>query len=124
MYKKNSDAIYWMHDNMIFSEYIDEQTVEIYPKYVQDYIKEYWKTECNGDIKMYYPPVLKAPVLKRSTCTDIIKPFIDKNNMDGPNRKIMERFENESIEAGITSMFEDEKTGKKLTYSEMRDRYG
>lgn len=124
MNTKNSDATNWMHGNMVFSEYIDEKTVETYPKYVQDYIKEYWNTECRCDTKMYYRPVLKAPILKRCTCTDIIKPFIDKNNMDEANHKIMQRFENESIESGIKSMFEDEKTGKKLTYSEMRDRYG
>ena len=44
--------------------------------------------------------------------------------MDEANRKIMECFKNKSIETGIKSMFEDENTGKKLTYSEMRDRYG
>jgi hypothetical protein len=120
---KKSDATNWMHDNMIFSEYIDEKTVETFPIYVQDYIKEYWNTECKGDAKLYYPPELKAPILKRCTCSELL-PQINKNNMDEANRKIMERFENESIEAGIKSMFEDEKTGEKLTYSEMRDRYG
>jgi hypothetical protein len=124
MDKKAVDATNWMHENMVFSDYIDEKTVETFPIYVQGYIKEYWKPENKGNTKVYYPPELKAPVLKRCTCSEKLVPQINTNNMDEANRKIMECFENESIEAGIKSMFEDEHTGKKLTYSEMRDRYG
>ena len=123
MDKNAVDESIWMHENMVFSDYIDEKTVETFPIYVQDYIKEYWKPENKGNTKLYYPPELKAPNLKRCTCSELL-PQINKNNMDEANRKIMQRFENESIESGIKSMFEDEKTGEKLTYSEMRDRYG
>lgn len=50
--------------------------------------------------------------------------IIDKNNMDEANRKAIEILEKDGMSAAIKNMFTDKKTGRTLTYGEMRTLYG
>ena len=56
------------------------------------------------------------------------KPTVDntthKTYMDEPNKKAISVMKNEGIEAAVKHMFTDYVTGRTLTYSEMRHRYG
>jgi hypothetical protein len=53
--------------------------------------------------------------------TIIHTPF---SNMDNLNKKAAIIMQNEGMEAGVTHMFLDHATGRALSYSEMRERYG
>jgi len=44
--------------------------------------------------------------------------------MDSRNQKAAEVFKSEGVDAAVQHMFTDDKTGRKLSYSEMRMRYG
>jgi hypothetical protein len=59
---------------------------------------------------------------------DKAKPTVDntthKTYMDEPNKKAFSVMKNEGIEAAVKLMFTDYVTGRTLTYSEMRHRYG
>ena len=50
--------------------------------------------------------------------------IIDKNKMDDANRKAIEILEKDGLSAAIKHMFTDKKTGRTLTYGEMRTLYG
>ena len=45
-------------------------------------------------------------------------------NMDPANKKVVSVMENEGMKAAVDAMFTDDKTGRKLSYGEMRTRYG
>ena len=46
------------------------------------------------------------------------------DKMDDLNKKAMDVMNTQGVEAAIKHMFIDHETGRELTYSEMRDRYG
>ena len=67
------------------------------------------------------------------TTTDTIKNEIkfaktwDKafgKNMDEDNKKALNVMKTEGIDGAVKHMFTDQKTGRQLSYSEMRMRYG
>ena len=45
-------------------------------------------------------------------------------NMDSANKRVAGIMENEGMKAAIDAMFTDSETGRKLSYAEMRMRYG
>ena len=45
-------------------------------------------------------------------------------NMDPANKKVAGIMENEGMKAAVDAMFTDSETGRKLSYAEMRNRYG
>tara|TARA_B100000902_G_C27304095_1_gene914420 strand:- start:720 stop:1322 length:603 start_codon:yes stop_codon:yes gene_type:complete len=47
-----------------------------------------------------------------------------KNNMDKRNQNALNVLQNEGTKAAIKHMFTDDKSGRQLSYSEMRSRYG
>lgn len=53
---------------------------------------------------------------------NIIDVTYDK--MDDNNKKAANVMKNEGIESAVKHMFIDQRTGNKLTYAEMRARYG
>ena len=46
------------------------------------------------------------------------------NQMDDANKKAMDVWEKDGMEAAVKHMFTDQKTGRPLTYAEMRSLYG
>jgi len=45
-------------------------------------------------------------------------------NMDEPNKKALDVMATEGMEAAVKHMFTDEQSGRQLSYSEMRSRFG
>ena len=71
--------------------------------------------------------------IKNNTTTDTIKK--EKNfaktwdkafgkNMDEDNKKALNVMKTEGMDAAVKHMFTDQETGRQLSYSEMRMRYG
>jgi hypothetical protein len=71
--------------------------------------------------------------IKNTTTTDTIKK--EKNfaktwdkafgkNMDEDNKKALNVMKTEGMDAAVKHMFTDQETGRQLSYSEMRMRYG
>ena len=46
------------------------------------------------------------------------------SNMDDTNKKAVDVMATEGMEAAVKHMFTDEKSGRQLSYAEMRSRYG
>ena len=44
--------------------------------------------------------------------------------MDEPNKKAIDVMATEGMEAAVKHMFTDEQSGRQLSYSEMRSRFG
>lgn len=59
-----------------------------------------------------------------SDFTNFINNSADLNNMDDANKKATHIMCTQGVDAGIKHMFTDQDTGRALTYSEMRARYG
>ena len=108
------DHVEWINTNLdIFSSIsIDKCKETNVPPTVIEYIQNNWSKidDSNGGT---FKIKLVAPELKRCT-----------NHDQNLNMKAKEVLYNAGIEAGIEHMFTDHETGRKLTYSEMRDRYG
>jgi len=73
--------------------------------------------------------------IKNDTTTDTIKneknfaKTLDKEfkcdkNMDKDNKKALNVMKTEGMDAAVKHMFTDQETGRQLSYSEMRMRYG
>jgi hypothetical protein len=52
------------------------------------------------------------------------KTFNCDDNMDAHNKKALKVMKNEGMDAAIKHMSTDQQTGRKLSYGEMRMRYG
>jgi hypothetical protein len=52
------------------------------------------------------------------------KYYIFYDKMDDVNKKAMDVFASQGMDAAIKHMFTDQETGRTLTYGEMRARYG
>ena len=108
------DPVEWINTNLdIFSRIsIDKCKETNVPSTVIEHIENNWIKidDSNGGT---FKIKVVAPELKRCTNHDKIL-----------NMKAKEVLFNEGIDAGIKHMFTDNETGRKLTYSEMRDRYG
>tara|TARA_B110000503_G_C7115560_1_gene400185 strand:+ start:1468 stop:1728 length:261 start_codon:yes stop_codon:yes gene_type:complete len=63
---------------------------------------------------------------KMDTVNNIVDKVIDTSfsNMDNLNKKAVMVMQTEGMEAGVKHMFLDHVTGRALSYSEMRERYG
>lgn len=109
------DPVQWISINLdIFSNSISiDKCKELnVPSTVIEYIQKNWikiDSSNGGTFQMK----IVAPELKRCTNHDKIL-----------NMKAKEVLCNVGIESGIEHMFTDHETGRKLTYSEMRDQYG
>jgi hypothetical protein len=108
------DPVEWINTNLdIFSSIsIDKCKETNVPSTVIEYIQSNW-TKIDDSNGGTFKIKLVAPELKRCTNHDKIL-----------NMKAKEVLYNAGIEAGIEHMFTDHETGRKLTYSEMRDLYG
>lgn len=126
MTQNTEQAILWIEANLDQTVIIDKKTLECskIPDYVRSYIKEKWEySDTDGgsflNVEYIRPSVLKRPVLRR--CTNSIK---ELNSMDHYNKAAYHIMNKKGIDTAVKHMFTDQETGKKLSYSEMRDRYG
>jgi molecular chaperone GrpE (heat shock protein) len=69
---------------------------------------------------------LKSTKLKKeaSDFANFIDKLSDLNNMDDANKEATHIMCTQGVETGIKHMFTDQDTGRELTYSEMRSRFG
>ena len=61
---------------------------------------------------------------KKEKETETGEKYIFEDLMDDANKKAMNVFATKGVDAAIKHMFTDEKTGRKLSYGEMRNLYG
>lgn len=60
----------------------------------------------------------------RTTNTEVKEKSMSENLMDDANKTAIDVLATKGIDAAIKYMFKDEKTGRPLSYGEMRARYG
>lgn len=79
-------------------------------KYDPDELQKTWNQKnTENDGKSFAKKYKKTPMGK---------------NMDKPNKKALDVMATEGMEAAVKHMFTDQESGRQLSYSEMRMRYG
>lgn len=82
-------------------------------------------TKAVNDRKRVEEELKSAKIKKESNdFTNFINKLSDLNNMDDPNKEATHIMCTQGVDAGIKHMFTDQDTGRELTYSEMRSRFG
>jgi len=82
-------------------------------------------TKAVNDRKRVEEELKSAKIKKESNdFTNFINKLSDLNNMDDPNKEAAHIMCTQGVDAGIKHMFTDQDTGRELTYSEMRSRFG
>ena len=102
-----------------------------FPSYVKDYIcnsgdwikvnNENGGTYCE---KVYFEQSYKKNMIARGwTPPETVQQEFN-NGMDERNKAALKVLQTEGTDAAVKHMFTDDKTGRQLSYSEMRSRYG
>jgi len=99
-----------------------------YPDYVCEYIKTNWIKVNDENNGTYHEPEYykqHSTNLKegQAFATAYKKTGLAKK-MDEPNKKALDVMVDEGMEAAVKHMFTDQESGRKLSYAEMRCRYG
>ena len=121
-----------------------------YPDHVREHIKTRWVKINNENGGVYHKPVYGEKSIGPSgSCTsrgnpqnadtsvvqgtvmvqtdEVANPCqlpSFSNAMDEPNKKALGVMVNEGMDAAVKHMFTDQESGRQLSYSEMRSRYG
>ena len=96
-----------------------------YPDYVIDHIKTKWKKISDVHGGVYKKPSPEEE--KDMSIKNFAKDFQNTRayqKMDDHNKEAMDVLANEGEEAFMKNIFTDKKTGRALTYGEMRMLYG
>jgi two-component sensor histidine kinase len=91
-----------------------------YPQYVRQYIEENWIKVSDENGGTYQKPVIEE---EKTFGTDVQNSSLYQG-MDETNKLATDVMANEGMDAAIKHMFTDQDTGRQLSYSEMRSRYG
>ncbi len=91
-----------------------------YPQYVRQYIKENWIKVSDENGGTYQKPVIEE---EKTFGTDVQNSTFYQG-MDNTNKLAADVMANEGMEAAVKHMFTDQDTGRQLSYSEMRSRFG
>jgi len=112
----------WLKENWPNVKALDHDwTMERYdyPQYVRDGITENWIKLNDENGGTWYDPNYhkeKAAVAQGASGLS--------EGMDDTNKKALDVMQNEGMEAAVKHMFTDQVSGRKLSYGEMRMRYG
>lgn len=79
-----------------------------------------------GDLILDKPPTNQKPTETKLTTNEPGKQIVGKfyNDMDSNNQKAMDVMATQGMDAAVKHMFTHPKTGKPMTYGEMRSLYG
>lgn len=91
-----------------------------YPQYVRQYIEENWIKVSDENGGTYKKPAIEE---EKTFGTDVQNSSLYQG-MDETNKLAADVMANEGMDAAIKHMFTDQDTGRQLSYSEMRSRYG
>ena len=91
-----------------------------YPEYVCQYIKDNWKKVNDNNGGTYEKPSIE----KEKTFGTQYKNTQSYKEMDKTNKAATDIMASKGMEEAVKHMFKDNNTGKQLSYSEMRMRYG
>lgn len=91
-----------------------------YPEYVCQYIKENW-VKINDDNGGTYQ---KPAVEEEKTFGTQYKNTSSYEGMDKANKTATDVMASKGMEEAVKHMFKDKETGRQLSYSEMRTRFG
>jgi len=91
-----------------------------YPQYVRQYIEENWIKVSDENGGTYQKPVIE----EEKTFATGIQNSTFYQGMDNTNKLATDVMANEGMEAAVKHMFTDQDTGRQLSYSEMRSRFG
>ena len=91
-----------------------------YPAYVRQYIEENWIKESDRNGGTYIKPSLE----EEKTFGTSVQNSSLYQGMDEANKEATDVMANEGMKAAVKHMFTDQETGRQLSYSEMRSRYG
>ena len=102
-----------------------------YPQYVRDYIEQNWIKESDDNGGTYVKPPLKKMDNSKADKLEQEKSFgrdVQKSGwyqaMEQHNKEATDVMAKEGMDAAVKYMFTDRKTGRQLSYGEMRMLYG
>jgi hypothetical protein len=91
-----------------------------YPQYVRQYIEDNWTKVSDKNGGTYQKPAIEE---EKTFGTDVQNSSLYEG-MDNANKLAADVMANEGMDAAVKHMFTDQDTGRQLSYSEMRSRYG
>ena len=91
-----------------------------YPPYVRQYIKDNWIKVSDENGGTYQKPAIE----EEKTFGTGVQNSTFYQGMDNTNKLATDVMANEGMEAAVKHMFTDQDTGRQLSYSEMRSRFG